>query len=56
MIKKDIVNVGICFILVSVWYNFLMDEKFCIFFYNYNIIELVMVNVDYSLKILISGD
>lgn len=56
MIQKDIANVGTRFILASVRYNSLTDEKFRILLYNHNTTESATVNADHSLKTSISGD
>lgn len=50
MIQKDIANVGTRFILASVRYNSLTDEKFRILLYNHNTTESATVNADHSLK------
>lgn len=56
MIQKDIANVGTRFILASVRYNSLTNEKFRILLYNHNTTESATVNADHSLKTSISGD
>lgn len=56
MKQEDVANVGTSFILASVRYNSLTDEKFRIFIYNHNATESATVNARHSLKVSISGD
>lgn len=56
MKQEGIANVGTSFILASVRYNSLTDEKLRIFLYNHNATESATVNAGHSLKVSISGD